>query len=368
MNLTRIVAPTLLVDRDRASANIARMAEKARSQRIRFRPHFKTHQSAAVGEWFRPYGVSAITVSSLEMAAYFARNGWDDILVAFPLNLRQLDLVDDLSSRIRLGVLVESVQAVETLGRRVGKRLNVWLKVDSGSGRTGIDWRDGALTLEIWRTISSFSQFTPRGLLTHAGYTYSACSVEEVRRRYQESGRRMTELKRYLNVAQSLPVEISVGDTPGCSLCENLGPVDEIRPGNFVFYDAQMLRLGVCRWEEVAAAVACPVVALHPGREEALIYGGAVHLSKDYLVEDGITKYGYVVPLTGNGWGEPIEGAYVARLSQEHGVLHLPKSDFDRLQIGGLIGIIPAHVCLTVSALDRYWTTDGEAIATLNCA
>jgi len=30
---------------------------------------------------------------------------------------------------------------------------------------------------------------------------------------------------------------ISYGDTPSCSIAENFDEVDEIRPGNFVFYD-----------------------------------------------------------------------------------------------------------------------------------
>ncbi len=365
MQLDNIVTPTMIIDREKVTANIARMAEKARSQGIRFRPHFKTHQSTAVGEWFRPYGVKTIAVSSLEMAAYFAGHGWEDILVAFPLNLRQLDLVEALSARVRLGVLVESAPAVEALTSRAAQHLDVWIKVDSGSGRTGIDWRAGERALELWKAVSACSHLTPRGLLTHAGYTYSARSADEICRRYQEANQRMLALKMEVESAQSLPVEISVGDTPGCSLCAELGPVDEIRPGNFVFCDAQMLRLGACRFEQVAAVVACPVVALHPERDEALVYGGAVHLSKDYLIEDGLTKYGYVVLIGETGWTGPLEGAWVARLSQEHGVLHIPRAQLDRLQIGGLIGIIPAHVCLTVSALRRYMTTNGEEITTL---
>jgi len=44
-----IVKPTLVLDEACARRNIARMAEKARRQGIRFRPHFKTHQSAGIG-------------------------------------------------------------------------------------------------------------------------------------------------------------------------------------------------------------------------------------------------------------------------------------------------------------------------------
>ena len=60
--------PTLLVDRQKCIANIKAMKAKADMAEIMFRPHFKTHQSKAVGEWFREQGVDKITVSSVRMA------------------------------------------------------------------------------------------------------------------------------------------------------------------------------------------------------------------------------------------------------------------------------------------------------------
>ena len=84
-----ITRPTLLLDVVRARRNIARMADKARRNGVRFRPHFKTHQSAAIGAWFRAEGVACITVSSVTMARYFADQGWQDITIVFPVNVRE---------------------------------------------------------------------------------------------------------------------------------------------------------------------------------------------------------------------------------------------------------------------------------------
>ena len=113
--LDQIKAPTLLLDKNRAQANLRRMAAKAAAQKVRFRPHFKTHQSAEIGEWFRAEGVTAITVSSMRMAAYFAAHGWEDILVAFPVNLREIEEIRTLSEQVHLGLLVESPESVERL-------------------------------------------------------------------------------------------------------------------------------------------------------------------------------------------------------------------------------------------------------------
>ena len=118
--LDELERPTLLVNPVLPRQNIAFMAEKARLQGIRFRPHFKTHQSAAVGEWFRAVGVTAITVSSVDMALYFADHGWDDITIAFPVNIRQMRAINSLARRIRLGLLVESLESLQLFARPAG--------------------------------------------------------------------------------------------------------------------------------------------------------------------------------------------------------------------------------------------------------
>ena len=55
--------PCLLIDEFIARANIHKMAKKARANKVNFRPHFKTHQSETIGEWFRDEGIKSITVS-----------------------------------------------------------------------------------------------------------------------------------------------------------------------------------------------------------------------------------------------------------------------------------------------------------------
>ena len=81
--------PTLLIHKEKAERNIRRMADKAKRSCVIIRPHFKTHQSVEVGELFRQQGINQITVSSVSMAQFFATHGWDDITLAFPVNLRE---------------------------------------------------------------------------------------------------------------------------------------------------------------------------------------------------------------------------------------------------------------------------------------
>jgi D-serine deaminase-like pyridoxal phosphate-dependent protein len=362
MKLPSIEKPTLLLDPIRVQKNIQRMAEKARTQGIRFRPHFKTHQSEQIGEWFREQNVSAITVSSVDMALYFANDGWRDITIAFPVNWRQLEKLWSLAQSTRLGLLVESSESAAWLEENLSIPVNIWIEVDEGSGRSGLPWDDPKGILNLVEVVCHSSHHHFAGLLTHAGRIYGSRSVDEIEQVYSQTVARMNMVRDFLSANQLGKCEVSIGDTPGCSLISNLGKVDEIRPGNFVFFDAQQLRLGSCQAEDIGVVLACPVVARYPARGEVVIYGGAIHLSKDSLIEQGKPTYGLVVEPGDKGWGDPIPGAYVARLSQEHGVVHLPEPYIHQVSVGDVILIVPAHSCLSVSALSEYHTLDGEII------
>ena len=85
--------------------------------------------------------------------------------------------------------------------------------------------------------------------------------------------------------------QISIGDTPTCSTINKYPEfINEIRPGNFIFYDLAQYKIGSCEIEDIAIRMICPVVSIYEEREEVLIYGGSVHFSKDILRENEMTN------------------------------------------------------------------------------
>ncbi len=364
LNFETIQKPTLLLNQARCQANIARMVDKARQNRVLFRPHFKTHQSAAIGEWFRAQGVEAITVSSLDMANYFADHGWNDITIAFSLNWRQIEAIDSLAARVHLGLLFESVESVGYAARHLAHNVAGWIKIDVGAHRTGVPYENASEVAAIAEAMTRSSTIHVMGLLTHAGHAYHPTAESTVLSIYQESLQRLKDLAKTLAQAGFPGVKLSVGDTPACSLVQDLLGVDEIRPGNFVFYDVMQVQIGSCLEDDIAVGVACPVVARHAERNEIVIYGGAIHLSKESMALDGPPCFGLVALPAPDGWGKALPGAYISSMSQEHGLVRVTAEQFERIHLGDLLIVLPVHSCLTVSCLQKYLTLDGEVIQT----
>jgi D-serine deaminase-like pyridoxal phosphate-dependent protein len=360
-----ITIPTLLLNEQICRRNIKDMADKARRNKITLRPHFKTHQSHEIGNWFREEGTEKITVSSLRMAQYFAQDNWKDILVAFPVNILEIGTINHLARDIRLSLLIESVETVKFLQQHLNSAVSVYLKADIGFHRTGVSWDDHKTISEILKSINNSGKVAFCGFLTHAGHSYKSRSISEIQAVHDESTSRMISLKKHF-IREYPDLNISIGDTPTCSTMEDFSMVDEIRPGNYVFYDVSQSIIGSCSTEQIAVAMACPVVAVHKERNEIVIYGGSVHFAKDSITDkDGITIYGRVVRNYGNVWGEVIEGSYLKKLSQEHGIVSVPSDVLNDYKAGDIIKILPVHSCTTANLMKEYTTTDGRIISRL---
>ena len=346
-----LTGPAMVVDESRARANIRAMADKARRSGVIFRPHFKTHQSPVVARWFADEGVDRITVSSVRMAEQFAETGWKDITIAFLLNPLEIPRLTHLAEYLnrrggKLGVTVDSVAAARAI---IDLDAQVWVKVDTGYGRTGVRWNAADQLAKVLTEIPE-----PAGLLTHTGHSYSAHGRNQLLEIYAETVERMS--------AANCGLPLSVGDTPCCSAVDEFTGIDEIRPGNFVFYDLMQLQIGSCTADQMAAAVVCPVVGIYPDRNQVVVHGGAVHLSKESLDFEGRRIYGCLgdldLPPGGQnaGLGPVLREDPVISLSQEHGVIEADATIIGDLGIGDLVVVWPVHSCLACDLMGEMTT------------
>ena len=344
--------PTLILDEAKCRKNIEYMAHKAKQLGVTYRPHFKTHQSIVVGRWFRDYGVERIAVSSIPMAQYFAADGWGDITIAFPFVKQQADAINELASQIKLNLVVSSLGNAEDMVSVITQRVNILIEIDSGQGRTGVQPYDLESIDGIIHLLNQNSYINFVGFLTHAGHSYGI-SERDIREINNQTISRLLPLKqRYPSAV------LSYGDTPTSVVAEIFIGIDELRPGNNAFFDMQQASNVICSPEQIAVGLACPVVARYPNRNLVAIWGGAVHLSKDFYIDAaGNKSFGAICRLNDDGsWGQPIGDLYLESISQEHGMVRVgsPKA-MESIGEDDFLVVLPAHSCLTVDAMGEFW-------------
>jgi D-serine deaminase-like pyridoxal phosphate-dependent protein len=357
--MLQITKPTLLLDKSICLNNIQRMAIKAMSSGLTLRPHCKTHQSREIANWFRDFGVSKITVSSLDMAAYFTLAGWQDILIAFPFNPLEINRLNELASISRISVLADNAETLVAL-QKLEKAVGLYIDIDPGYGRTGIPSDQCQQIEDLIHATMKNPKLDFSGFYCHAGHSYKARNQKERDEIHRKALSDLSGLKRQFT---SYDPSVLYGDTPNCSIQSDFQGVDEITPGNFVFYDLTQAAIGSCRESDIAVAVACPVVGKHIRTQEIVIHGGAVHFSKERLESAGKMIYGKLVHFSPAGWSPVPQGAHITSLSQEHGVVAVTKKIMDDTRIGDLLAFHPVHSCLTANLMKQYTTLEGHVIS-----
>jgi len=364
-----ITDPYLLIDKEKCLRNIQFMADKAKRHNLTFRPHLKTPQSAEIANWYKDFGVTKITVSSLKMAEYFASDGWtinwEDVTIAFPVNILQTDRISKLASKINLNILIACDDVVGHLNKELTSKVNFFIKIDTGYHRSGIELKNIEEIESILKKTDK-NKLVFKGFLAHSGHSYNAKSFEEINAIHNYSLDVMRELKStYIDDYPDLIT--SIGDTPSCSLMEDFTGINEIRPGNFIFYDLAQWKIGSCSLDKIAVAMSCPVISKNRDRQEILVHGGGIHFAKDVSsLEDGTPYYGFVVKLKDKGWEIPDKKSYVRALCQEHGVIKASDELFKDTNIGDRIGILPIHSCMTADCMKKYYTPFGDEISMMN--
>jgi D-serine deaminase-like pyridoxal phosphate-dependent protein len=354
MDIQSIKTPSLLLDIDRVRKNAARVSDVAKRNGVRLRPHIKTHKCIEVAQIQMAGHDGAITVSTLAEARAFAKHGFTDITYAVPIERGKFeDTIAILQSGVKLNLLTddaETVMALDESSGKAGVSFDVFLKVDCGTHRVGVE-PNTAEAIEIPRRIADSKNLTFAGILTHAGHSYNANSKDEILDVARHERDSMVEFAvRLRDSGIEVPI-ISIGSTPTISHVDHLDGIDEIRPGNYIFFDAFQATLGSCGFEDTALTVLAAIIHRDGARKRIVVDAGAIALSKDRgpIGSDPACGYGHVLDLEGSE-----TGMRVTSLSQEHGEIDAADDTFDRFKVGDRVRILANHSCLTAAQHSHY--------------
>jgi len=347
------VTPALLLHLDVVERNLAFMAGRARDLGVRLRPHAKTHKCPELGRRQMAHGATALTVATLAEAEAFVAGGITDLTWAFPIDPTHIARARRIAERATLRVLTDDLETARALG---GTGLHVWLKVDCGNHRAGVD-PSSPYALDVARELGRERGLTFDGILSHSGHAYRTRNRDEAAQIAEEERRVMVWFADLLR-RDGVPVRaISVGSTPAMAAVRDLTGVSEARPGNYVFYDQTMILIGCCAPQDIGVTVLTTVVSHQPGAAQLIVDAGALSLSKDPGPQHTDTA-----PGMGAVRGHP--ELVVAGLSQEHGLIRAQTAAaIDRkLAVGEQVEIVPNHSCLTVAHFDEYHVVQGDRV------
>src|SRR6266513_2108366 len=238
--MIEVETPALLLYRDVMERNLEHMADRAKKLGVALRPHIKTHKCLELGRRQQAYGAKGITVVTLRV------------------------ILDDL----------DTAQAL------AGSGLHVWLKVDCGYHRAGVD-PSSRYALAVARELGAERGLSFDGILSHSGHAYRTRHRDEAAQIAEQERQVMTWFADLLR-KDGLPVRgVSVGSTPAMAAVKSLTGVTEARPGNYIFYDRTMVLIGCCEPQDVAVSVLATVVSHQPGAAHFVVDAGALSLSKD---------------------------------------------------------------------------------------
>jgi D-serine deaminase-like pyridoxal phosphate-dependent protein len=350
-SLETVVTPALVVDGPTLVENVARMAARAEAAGVELWPHVKTHKSKAIARLQREHGAAGLTAATLHEAGCFAEGGFDRLLIAYPpVGDWRLNALLELAREIEVRVVLDALPTaalLEDACRRAGVTVSYLWEIDCGVGRCGTP--PGPATADLVATATQrFSHIAFEGLMTFGGHAYLAADAAGITRAADDEKDALAVTRATLE-SQGIEVRTrSAGTTPTSHELTDPGPITEIRPGNYVFYDATQVTLGVAEEKQCALSVLATVVA-RPEPDRLILDCGSKALAAERLSPRSQT-YGFVI--------DHPELA-VERLYEEHAVVS--STEPTDIALGSRLRVVPNHSCATTNLHNRMLVLeDGE--------
>lgn len=346
-HFSELDTPAVLIDLDRAEANLKRAQDAADKAGIALRPHIKTHKLPHFARKQVDLGAVGITVQKLGEAEVMADAGLTDLLLTFNIiGAAKLKRLKALHDRVTIRTVADSADCVAGLATTFtdpDHPLGVFVECDTGMGRCGVQSPEAAVALA-------------RAIIAAPGLAFAGLMTYPAAGKYHEAAQWLAGARTAFSAAGIDLPAITTGGTPDIWHMDEAARVaTEYRPGTYIYMDRSQVAAGAASFDDCALTVLATVVS-RPTENRAIIDAGSKALTSDLL---GLVGHGHVVEFP---------DAKVTGLSEEHGTLDV-SACASKPRIGDVIRIIPNHCCPVTNLFDRVnLIRDGELVETLPVA
>lgn len=341
MENAEIQTPAIIADLAMMQHNIKKFQAYADQNGCALRPHIKTHKIPRIAKMQLEYGAKGITCAKLGEAEVMADSGINDIFMAYPvIGDAKVKRFLDLSERIRMICSVDSIEGAAAISKAAKERgitAEVRMEIDTGAHRTGVII---PAALERAKRINDLPNLNLSGIFTYKAMLYKGKPTLDPAAAGREEGELIVGVAQELRAA-GIPIkDVSAGSTPTSPYVAAVEGVNEIRPGTYVFEDAQRIVQQAATPEECCGVMKVTVVST-PEKNRAVIDAGTKALAGDSKLHAEpmfLDSYGRII-------GHP--DLRIDRMNEEHGMVVCDGET--GLHVGDMLYVIPNHICTCIN-------------------
>ena len=350
MELKDLQTPCWLVDQDRLQENIEEFQRVAEKHKKQLWPMIKTHKCSTIARLQKAAGAQGFLAGTLQECQVLLEQELGPVMFAYPVagepNLRRVleigrmgRLILSLDGEANVRMLSEAWQSQKKDTSNLPEQ-EVLMIIDSGLHRFGIQ---PELAGSLGRYIDQMPGLKLIGISTHPGQVYGARNCFEVLKTAMDEAAAMKTAIASLKRAGLAVAFVATGSTPTFAADAEEDVINILRPGNYVFFDQDQIRLMEIPESQCALTVLATVIA-KPSLDRMLIDAGSKCLALDQGAHGiaAVSDYGRII-------GHP--ELKLEKLSEEVGKIIITGST--TVKVGDQLRIIPNHACPVANLSDR---------------
>lgn len=343
--LAELQTPALIIDLDVFDANLAKMQSYLDQQNIGLRAHTKMHKCPIIARKQIEGGASGVCAAKVSEAEVMCAAGIQDVLITSPI--ATLDKVNRFVAARRkhpgLKIVVDSVHAADLLAKVAdseGLVVDVFVDLDPGMGRTGIEAGDKAL--QLVRHIGESNSLNFAGIQMYAGNCMHIEGFSKRQGKYTHIMDKGIQTLRLLDQAGIEVPVVSGGGTGTYNMEHDLGLINELQAGSYAFMDIEYRDIGgvdSARFTDFGVSLHVLVTAIsQPQRRLITVDGGFKSFASDKMAPEF----------------QDVEGVTFHWGGDEHGIVQLNNPSRE-IRLGSKLSMITPHCDPTVNLHDFYF-------------
>jgi D-serine deaminase-like pyridoxal phosphate-dependent protein len=332
-----VLTPALAIYPEIVDANIHITLQLLGGDANRWRPHIKTAKLEFTVRKMARWGITNLKCATTLELVVACQAGAKDVLVAYPMQGANVHRVREIAEQYRNVQISALVESPDSLSNWTGSRVGIFIDVNPGMDRTGIEqariMEIAGLALSIRQAGLSF-----RGLHYYDGHLGNLALPERTAAAHRGYDR-LLEIVSELERAGIFGIEVITAGTPAFPCTNSYLEfksgrfVHRASPGTIVYSDLNsMSQLSLAGYQPAAMVISR--VVSHPAANRFTCDAG----HKALAIDCGVPN----CAVAGRPDLKPDSP------SEEHLPVAMPEGA-QRPAIGELIYLIPRHVCPTVN-------------------